>query len=159
MLCRRIHTTFLCHRITRCIAKQSFAKGEPCAGAIRFAVLVRRLKMFAFYRSRDVSAAGASSDSGRPPPCWRYSVAALWRRKLMYACVWNYVLVEVRRLRITCAKKVKFPSLVQSLFILSIPPTWRRVVSITSLMSLRLMYILQRVDQSDPKMSAFPFTA
>ena len=118
--------------------------------------------MFAFYRSRDVSAAGASSAVAETT----VNIHGVTLSRIMTAAVLevfgcSIVTSETHVclcVELCASRSARSASFVQSLFILSMPPTWRRVVSITSLMSLHLMYILQRVDQSGPKMSAFPFT-
>jgi len=59
-----------------------------------------------------------------------------------YASMLNYTPVEMHGLQMKLAKNGQVSALAQSLFILSIlpSPTWRRVMLMTSVTSLLLMY-------------------
>jgi len=79
------------------------------------------------------------------PPCWRYSVLAVQRRKILRMlagyCVCNYATVEVHgspnNLRY---KKYRFFRILSRYSFTSyIPPTWRRVVTMTSVASLHFV--------------------
>ena len=61
-------------------------------------------------------------------------------RVLANSCVWNCTLVEkTRPANNTGIRIFRFPYFSSIVFTLSIPPTWRRVMTLTSMMSVHLM--------------------